>query len=172
MSAAPPEYATEFLARLFVEDGPAPAIDWERYRLMQLIPGTAGVTDPKVRDQLIQRGFVELGKGAFDAETEQRSLVSLRVLVAQILGDKLRVVDGFTNPMVAALRGGPAPGAPPNVARLLAAVSDIVQHAEPVTIAAADDLVGERLMTLLFVDGKYVGFLPAQRVVHQGGARS
>jgi hypothetical protein len=164
--------AEEFLESLFVEDGPPPAIDWDRYRLMQLIPGTAGVTDPAMRDQLIQRGFVELAKGTFDAETEKRSLVSLRLLVSQILGDKLRVVDGFSNPMVAALRGGPAPGAPPNVARLLSAVSDIVRNAEPVTIAAADDLVGERLMTLLFVDGKYVGFLPAQRVVQSSNARS
>ena len=36
--------AEEFLESLFVEDGPPPAIDWDRYRLMQLIPGTAGVT--------------------------------------------------------------------------------------------------------------------------------
>ena len=163
--------AKTFLARLFAEDGPPPAIDWDRYRLMQLIPGTAGVTDPKIRDQLIQRGFVELAKGQFDAETERRSLISLRTLVSQVLGEKLRVVEGFVNPMVAALAGGPAPGAPPNVARLLAAVSDIVKHAEAVTIAAESDLVGERLMTLLFVDGEYVGFLPAQRVVQPSGAQ-
>ena len=156
--------AERFLADL-ADEGATPAVDWERYRLMQLIPGTAGVTDPKLRDQLVARGFVELAKGAFDAETEKRSVLQLRVLVHQIIGEKPRVVPGFSNPMVAALSSGPGPGAPPNLARLLSAVSDIVSHAIPVTVAHETDLVGERLMTLLFVDGRYVGFLPAQRIV-------
>jgi hypothetical protein len=161
----------DFVNQLFDENGPPPAVDWERYRLMQLIPGTAG-SDPHTRDQLIARGFVEIAKGKFDADTERRSLVSLRVLVEQIIGQKVRVVQGFLNPMVDALRGGPAQGAPPNVARLLSAVSDIVAHAQEVTIAAESDVLGERLMTLLFVDGKYVGFLPAQRVVQPSTAKS
>ncbi|MEO6953565.1 MAG: hypothetical protein ABI321_17320 [Polyangia bacterium] len=156
--------AETFLSQL-ADESASPAIDWERYRLMQLIPGTAGVTDPKLRDQLVARGFVELAKGSFDAQTEKRSLLSLRVLVHQILGENPRIVPGFVNPMVAALSSGPGPGAPPNLARLLSAVSDIVSHAKAVTLAHETDLVGERLMTLLFVDDRYVGFLPAQRIV-------
>ena len=168
MTVAQATVAETFLADL-ADEQKKPAIDWDRYRLMQLIPGTAGVTDPKLRDQLVARGFVELAKGAFDEETEKRSLLSLRVLVYQIVGDSPRIVVGFENPMVKALSSGPVAGAPPNVARLLAAVSDIVRNATAVTVAAGTDLIGERLMTLLFVDDRYVGFLPAQRVV--SGAR-
>jgi hypothetical protein len=150
--------ARAFLAAIFEEDG-APAIDWDRYRLMQLIPGTAAAPDAQAREQLVQRGFVELGKGKFDADTEQRSLASLRALYGQLLGPRWRVVP-FDNPIVAALAGGPAAHTPPNLARLLSAVADIVRGAEAFTVAAESDALGERLMTLLFVDGKYVGFLP------------
>lgn len=168
MSArAADDVAREFVTRLFQPEGsgPPPAIDWERYRLMQLIPGTAGVADGKLRDQLVARGFVELGRGHFDAETEARSIVSLRTLISQLLGERVRVVGGFANPMVAALQHGPTPGTPPNLARLLSAVAEIVRRADAVTIAAESDLVGERLMTLLFIDEKYVGFLPGTRPV-------
>jgi hypothetical protein len=157
--------AHAFLARLFDDQGPLPAVDWEHYRLMQLIPGTAGVADPAMRDQLVGRGFVELAKGEFDADTERRSVTSLRVLITQVLGEQLRIVPGFDNPMVRALASGPTGGAPPNLHRLLSAVSEVVSRAVAVTICAEDDLVGERLMTLLFVDGKYVGFLPAARTL-------
>jgi hypothetical protein len=157
--------AQTFIAHLFDDKGPLPAVDWERYRLMQLIPGTAGVSDPALRDALVGRGFAELAKGQFDAETERRSVTSLRVLVTQVLGEQLRIVTGFQNPMVAALASGPTTGAPPNLQRLLSAVAEIAARAVAVTIAAENDLVGERLMTLLFVDGKYVGFLPAARTL-------
>jgi hypothetical protein len=165
MSAA--DLALEFIARLFADDGdaPPPAIDWERFRLMQLIPGTAGVADAKMRDQLVARGFVELARGQFDAETERRSILSLRTLIGQLLGERVRVVDGYANPMVAALQNGPSAGTPPNLARLLSAVAEIAARADAVTICAESDLVGERLMTLLFIDGKYVGFLPGARTV-------
>jgi hypothetical protein len=62
--------------------------------------------------------------------------------------------------MLTALRGGPAAGAPPNLTRYLTMLQEIARAATPVTIAAKDDLEGQKLMTLLFVDGKYVGFLP------------
>lgn len=161
--------ALDFLARLFDEAGPlrsneGPRIDWERYRLMQLIPGTAGVADAGARDRLIERGFIELGKGGFDEAAERRSIESLRSLVGQVLGTRHRVVP-FTNPMATALAQGPAPSTPPNLKRLLTAVADIVQRAEAITVAAESDAIGERLMTLLFIDGAYVGFLPGQRTL-------
>ena len=166
------QLAREFIARLLDEHGPPPKVDWERYRLMQLIPGTAGVADPKARDALVARGFAELARGRFDAEAEQRSLASLRALVAQILGAQPTIVHGFSNPLVAALSGTPSPATPPNLARLLSAVGEILRQAEPVTVVAQDDALGERMMTLLFVEGAYAGFLPASRALPQGGARA
>jgi len=62
--------------------------------------------------------------------------------------------------MLAALAGGPAPGAPPNLGRYLGMLQEIARAATAVTIAGKDDDEGKKLMTLLFVDGKYVGFLP------------
>ncbi len=161
------EIAQEFLERLLREHGAAPAIDWDRFRLMQLIPGTAGA-DVKTREQLLQRGFVELGRGKFDAEAEARSIRSLRALFTQIIGTHFRLVE-HDNPMLAALAVGPSPDAPPNLKRLLLAVADVVAHAQAVTVAGEADPLGERLMTLLFVEGKYVGFLPGRRD-HEGGA--
>ena len=168
MSAA---LADELVRRLFADQGPAPDVDWARFRLMQLIPGTAGVTDAALRDQLIARGFEELEKGSFDAETERRSIVSLRTLVRQLLGEQPRVI-AYENPMVGALGRGPAPHAPPNLKRLLTAVAEIVSRATPVSIAAEGDAIGERIMTLLFVEGRYVGFLPGKRELgpHAGRA--
>lgn len=134
-------------------------VDWPRYRLMQLMQGTAG-TDAETREQLLARGFVELSRGSFGAEAEERALKSLRSLIEILLPRGWRFVDGFANPMLAALVGGPAPGAPPNLTRYLTMLQEIARAAAPVTIAAKDDDEGRKLMTLLFVDGKYVGFLP------------
>ena len=163
--------AHRFLERLFDADGDTPPIDWDRFRLMQLIPGTAGAPDAHTRDQLVARGFVEIAKGSFDAETERRSLSSLRALFQQIIGADYKLV-AYDNPMLEALRIGPAPGAPANLARLLSAVADIAAHAEAVTIRSDGDVLGERLMTLMFVDGKYVGFLPGRREVAAGTGRA
>ncbi len=165
------DLAERFLEQLFDATGPAPAVDWDRFRMMQLIPGTAGAPDVNARDQLVARGFVEIAKGSFNAESERRSLSSLRALFEQIVGAQYKVV-AFDNPMVGALRQGPTPGAPPNLARLLSAVSDIVTNAEPITIRSDGDVLGERLMTLLFVNGKYVGFLPGRREVAPGAAKA
>lgn len=156
--------ARQFLERLFDSEGEAPAVDWDRFRIMQLIPGTAGAPNLQARDQLVQRGFIEIAKGSFDADTEARSLSSLRALYDQVIGPHYKVV-AFDNPMLAAMRQGPAPGTPPNLARLLSAVCEIVSRAEPVTIAADGDVLGERLVTMLFVEGRYVGFLPGRREV-------
>src|SRR4029079_15660804 len=90
--------AQAFLHRLFDEEGPAPEIDWDRFRLMQLIPGTAGA-DAAAREQLLARGFVELGRGTFDAEAEDRSIRSLRAPISQVIGARFRIV-AFDNPMV------------------------------------------------------------------------
>lgn len=136
-------------------------IDWPRFRLMQLMQGTAG-TDAATREQLLARGFVELARGSFGAEAETRALRSLGSLVQILMPRGWRFVDGWDNPMLAALRGGPAPGAPPNLTRYLTMLQEIARAAAPVTIAGRDDAEGQKLMTLLFVDGKYVGFLPGQ----------
>lgn len=159
-------FVERFLALLLDEHGPGPEIDWDRYRLMQLIPGTAGASDVKTRDQLVARGFVEIGKGPPDGDSERRSIAQLRALILQIIGLEHRVVRGYENPMRTALALGPAKGTPPNLARLLSAVADIVGKAEIVTIASQEDPLGERIMSLLFVDRKYVGFLPGK--LHQG----
>ncbi len=134
-------------------------VDWPRYRLMQLMQGTAG-SDAAAREQLLARGFVELSRGQFGADAEERALRSLRSLIDILLPRGWRFVDGSDNPMLAALAGGPAPGAPPNLTRYLTMLQEIARAATPVTIAAKDDDEGKKLMTLLFVDGKYVGFLP------------
>jgi hypothetical protein len=164
------EIARTFLARLFAEHGPAPDIDWEKFRLMQLIPGTAGVSDPMKRDALVERGFIELGRGKFDANIERRSLDSLRALITQVLGTRPVILSGFSNPLVDAMSNSPAPTTPPNLMRLLGAVGEIVRQADAVTFGAPGDKLGERLMTLLFVDGRYVGFLPASRTITSTGA--
>ncbi|MGZ3408331.1 MAG: hypothetical protein ACXVAN_17900 [Polyangia bacterium] len=134
-------------------------VDWPRYRLMQLMQGTAG-SDAAAREQLLARGFVELSRGTFGADAEERALRSLRSLVEILLPRGWRFVDGFDNPMLEGLRGGPAAGAPPNLTRYLTMLQEIARAAVPVTIAGKDDAEGRKLMTLLFVDGKYVGFLP------------
>lgn len=159
MTDAAKQGARAFLDGLFGGDDVRGSVDWARYRLMQLMQGTAG-TDAQTREQLLARGFVELSRGSFGAEAEERALKSLRSLVDLLLPRGWRFVDGYDNPMLAALTGGPAPGAPPNLTRYLTMLQEIARAAAPVTIAAKDDDEGRKLMTLLFVDGKYVGFLP------------
>jgi hypothetical protein len=134
-------------------------VDWPRYRLMQLMQGTAGV-DTATREQLLARGFIELARGSFGAEAEERAVRSLRSLVEILLPRGWRFVDEYENPMLAGLRGGAVPGAPPNLTRYLTMLQELTRAAEPVTIAGKDDDEGRKLMTLLFLDGKYVGFLP------------
>jgi hypothetical protein len=151
--------AKAFLDGLLAGKDVRGGVDWPRYRLMQMMQGTAG-TDPATREQLLARGFVELSRATFGAEAEERALRSLRSLVEILLPRGWRFVDGFDNPMLAALAGGPAPGAPPNLARYLTMLQEIARAAQPVTIAAKDDDEGRKLMTTLFVAGKYVGFLP------------
>jgi hypothetical protein len=141
----------------------ATLIDWPRFRLMQLMQGSAGV-DAALREQLIARGLVELARAKLGPDVEERAVRSLRALVQILLPRGWRVVDGFVNPLLAALRGGPAEGTPPSLKHYLQLLQELATAAQVVTIAALDDVHGQKLMTLLFVDGKYVGFLPgAQR---------
>jgi hypothetical protein len=151
--------ARAFLEGLVAGKDVRARVDWPRYRLMQLMQGTAG-TDAATREQLLARGFVELARGTFDAEAEERALRSLRSLVEILLPRGWRFFEGYDNPMLAALAGGSAAGAPPNLTRYLGMLQEIARAATAVTIAGKDDDEGQKLMTLLFVDGKYVGFLP------------
>jgi hypothetical protein len=157
-------------ARLFLEallgdassDAAARLVDWPRFRLMQLIPGTAG-SDPELREQLIARGLVELARGRFGAAEEERAVRSLRSLVELLLPRGWRFVDDYVNPMLVGLASGPTPSTPPNLKRYLTMLQELAQNAEAVTIAGRDDVEGQKLMTLLFVDGRYVGFLPGSQ---------
>jgi hypothetical protein len=153
------DIARAFIGGLLAGDDARALVDWPRYRLMQLMQGTAG-TDAATREQLLARGFVELARGNFGAEAEERALRSLRSLIEILLPRGWRFVDGYESPMLEGLRGGPAAGAPQNLTRYLTLLQEIARAAEAVTIAAKDDEEGKKLMTLLFVDGKYVGFLP------------
>jgi hypothetical protein len=159
---APASDARAFLDGLLAGQDVRGRVDWPRWRLMQLMQGTAG-TDVATREQLLARGFVELARGGFDAEAEARALVSLRSLIEILLPRGWQLVDGYENPMLLGLRGGPAPGTPPNLSRYLTMLQELAARAEPVTIAGRDDDEGKKLMTLLFVDGKYIGFLPGSR---------
>ena len=153
------ETARAFLDGLLGGGDVRALVDWPRYRLMQLMQGTAG-SDAAAREQLLARGFVELSRGKFGADAEERALRSLRSLIEILLPRGWRFVEGFDNPMLGGLRGGPTAGAPPNLTRYLTMLQEIARAAVDVTIAAKDDVEGRKLMTLLFVDGKYVGFLP------------
>jgi hypothetical protein len=134
-------------------------IDWPRFRLMQLMQGSAGV-DAAMREQLIGRGLVELARARLGPDVEERAVRSLRALLQILLPRGWRFVDDFANPMLVALRGGPAASAPPSLQHYLKLLQELTLAAQTVTIAALDDAQGQKLMTLLFVDGKYVGFLP------------
>lgn len=168
MSKRTGETAAQKVARAFLDalyTGAADTrtrIDWPRWRLMQLMQGTAG-SDGATREQLLARGFVELGKGNFGVEAEERAVRGLRSLVEILLPRGWRFVDDYENPMLAGLRGGPAPNAPPQLTRYLTMLQEIARGSAAVTIAGKDDDEGRKLMTMLFVDGKYVGFLPGTR---------
>ncbi|MDB4971356.1 MAG: hypothetical protein JWN44_7045 [Myxococcales bacterium] len=155
--------ARAFLDGLLAGDDVRARVDWPRYRLMQLMQGTAG-SDAEAREQLLARGFVELARGNFGADAAERALRSLRSLIEILLPRGWRFVDSYENPMVIGLRGGPTEGAPPNLRRYLTMLQEIAGAAAVVTIAAREDDEGRKLMTLLFVDGKYVGFLPGSMV--------
>lgn len=158
--ASPKQIARAFLDALYSgSDDTRARIDWPRWRLMQLMQGTAGV-DTATREQLLQRGFVELGKGNFGVDAEERAVRGLRSLVEILLPRGWRFVDGYVSPMLEGLRGGPAAGAPPQLTRYLTMLQELARAAVAVTIAGKDDDEGKKLMTLLFVDGKYIGFLP------------
>ena len=137
----------------------ATLIDWPRFRLMQLMQGSAGV-DPALREQLIARGLVELARAKLGPDVEERAVRSLRALVQILLPRGWRFVEDFANPLLAGLRGGPAVTTPPSLKHYLKLLQELAVAAHAVTIAAMEDLHGQKLMTLLFVDGKYVGFLP------------
>lgn len=141
----------------------AALIDWPRFRLMQLMQGSAGV-DAAMREQLIARGLVELARAKLGPDVEERAVRSLRALVQILLPRGWQRIDDFVNPMLAALRGGPAESTPPSLKHYLKLLQELTRAAESVTIAALDDREGHKLMTLLFVAGKYVGFLPGARV--------
>src|SRR5438270_12348337 len=95
-----------FLDGLLAGDDVRAQVDWPRYRLMQVMQGTAG-SDAATREQLLARGFVELGRGTFGADAEERALRSLRSLIEILLPRGWRFVDGYDNPMIAALAAGP-----------------------------------------------------------------
>jgi hypothetical protein len=154
------QIARAFLDALYTgSDQTRTLVDWPRWRLMQLMQGTAG-SDGELREQLLARGFVELDKGNFGADAEERAVRGLRSLIEILMPRGWRFVDGYESPMLAGLRGGPAGNAPPQLGRYLTMLQEIAGAATAVTIAGKDDDEGRKLMTLLFVDGKYVGFLP------------
>jgi hypothetical protein len=155
--------AQRFLSALFSDSGELPDVDWERFRVMQLIQGTAGA-DAADRERLVGRGLVELARAPLTDETRRRAASSLRALFEVILPRGWRVVSGYVNPMVARLALGPQAGAPPNVTRFLQLLAEIARDAAAVTVCARDDDEGHKLVTLLFVDGRYVGFLPGTQL--------
>ncbi len=158
--AAFKQIARAFLDALYTgSDDTRTRIDWPRWRLMQLMQGTAGV-DTATREQLLQRGFVELGKGNFGVDAEERAVRGLRSLVEILLPRGWRFVDGYDNPMLAALRGGPVAGAPPTKYPALPRLWELTQDA----LAGADEVTyaGAKRVTLLFVGDRLAGVLDAR----------
>lgn len=135
-------------------------IDWPRFRLLQLMQGTAG-TDVATRERLLARGLLELERGRFDVETEERALQALRSLFAQLLPQGWRFCEEGENPLLAALRAGPAATTPPQLRRYLTLLQEVACAASAVTVIGREP--GPRLVTLLFVEERYVGFLPGPR---------
>jgi hypothetical protein len=154
-------------ARRFLEGllgGEAPAetlvgeVDWARLGLMQLMQASAG-TAAAAREELVTRGLDALEKAKLGPDMQLRTLASLRSLIEILIGRTWRFVDGFVNPLLEGLRAGPLPSTPPALRRYLERLSEVARVAQPVTIAAKDPEAA-KVMTLLFVDGLYAGFLP------------
>jgi hypothetical protein len=156
------EIARQFLDSLLLSEA-EPEIDWPLFRLLQIIEGTAG-SDAATRERLVGRGLEALAVSSrFDEEVRVRSVDALRKLFRSLLGAGWRFVDDFQNPMWAALAGGPLPKTTPHLKRFLEEVAEVMRRAEAVTVVARSDEAERRLVTLLFVDEKYVGFLPGSR---------
>jgi hypothetical protein len=156
--------AAEAFLQALLGDTPPDAlralVDWPRFRLMQLMQATAG-TDAAARDQLLARALDALAVATPGVEAEDRALRSLASMIEVLIGTSWRFVDDWTNPLLAGLRAGPRPGTPPGLARYLERLAEIANAATAVTIAPRDP-DATKLMTLLFVDGRYAGFLPGE----------
>jgi hypothetical protein len=153
--------AKQFLAALLTDGGETTAaarVDWPRFGLMQLMQASAG-NDPQAREELIRRGLEALAKVQPGPDLQARALSTLRSLIEILIGRTWRFADGFVNPLLEALRAGPVPATPPALRRYLERLAELARAATPVTIAARD-AEATKAMTLLFVDGLYVGFLP------------
>jgi hypothetical protein len=154
--------ARSFLEGLLGGEAPAEAllgrVDWPRLGLMQLMQASAGA-EAAARDELIARGLDALGKAQLGRDMQERALASLRSLIEILIGRTWRFVDGYENPLLEGLRAGPLPSTPPALRRYLERLAEVARAAQPVTIAARDPDAG-KVMTLLFVDGAYAGFLP------------
>lgn len=138
-----------------------PSIDWRNFRLMQLMQATTSVP-PENREQLVARGLETLA-AVGDApvpEVEERALRSLRSLIEILIGRAWRFVESYENPLLEGLRAGPILTTPPAMRRYLDELATLARMASAVTIAAREEEVGQKLMTLLFLDGRYCGFLP------------
>jgi hypothetical protein len=133
-------------------------VDWARFGLMQLMQATAGV-DAAAREDLVTRGLDALAKVQPAPDVQERALLSLRSLVEILIGQSWRFIEGWANPLLAGLRAGPLPSTPPGLRRYLERLAEVARAATPVTIAPVDP-EATKLMTLLFVDELYAGFLP------------
>jgi hypothetical protein len=162
-------------ARAFLEGllgGEAPAesllerVDWARLGLMQLMQASAG-TQAQAREELVARGLDALDKAKLGRDMQLRTLASLRSLIEILIGRTWRFVDGYQNPLLEGLRAGPLPSTPPTLRRYLERLSEVARAALPATIAAKDP-DATKVMTLLFVDGLYAGFLPGALAVATG----
>jgi hypothetical protein len=138
-----------------------PSIDWRNFRLMQLMQATTSVP-PENREQLVARGLETLAAVADTPvpDVEERALRSLRSLIEILLGRAWRIVEQYENPLLEGLRAGPLLTTPPAMRRYLEELATLARMASAVTIAARDEEPGQKLMTLLFLDGRYCGFLP------------
>ena len=142
-------------------DALRPSIDWRNFRLMQLMQATTSVP-PENREALVERGLTTLAAVADSPvpEVEERALRSLRSLIEVLLGRAWRFVENYENPLLAGLRAGPIASTPPAMRRYLDELATLVRMASAVTISAREEEAGQKLMTLIFLDGRYCGFLP------------
>jgi len=124
-------------------------------------------TQAEAREQLVARGMEALDKAKLGRDMQLRTLASLRSLIEILIGRSWRAVERFDNPLLEGLRAGPVPTTPPALRRYLERLSEVARAAVPVTIAAKDP-EATKVMTLLFVDGLYAGFLPGALAVATG----